>query len=59
MVVEDDKASSMLESDERMTGWVSEDMSLVNQVNIIIYSNMGINNSHNVHETTCEMNVHL
>ena len=37
MVVEDDKASSMSESDERITGWVSEDMSLVNQVNIIIY----------------------
>lgn len=37
MVVEDDKASSMSESDEMMTGWVSEDMSLVNQVNIIIY----------------------
>ena len=37
MVVEDDKASSMSESDQRMTGQVSEDMSLVNQVNIIIY----------------------
>ena len=37
MVVEDDKASSMSESDERITGCVSEDMSLVNQVNIIIY----------------------
>ena len=37
MVVEDDKASSMSESDERITAWVSEDMSLVNQVNIIIY----------------------
>ena len=48
MVVEDDKASSMSESDERMTGWVSEDMSLMNQVNIIIYPNMGINNSYNV-----------
>lgn len=48
MVVEDDNASSMSESDERITGCVSEDMSLVNQVNIIIYPNMGINNSHNV-----------
>ena len=48
MVVEDDKASSMSESDERITGCVSEDMSLENQVNIIIYTNMGINNSHNV-----------
>ena len=37
MVVEDDKASSMSNSDERITGWVSKDMSLVNQVNIIIY----------------------
>ena len=37
MVVEDDKASSMSESDERITVWVSEDMSLVNQVNKMIY----------------------
>ena len=35
--MEDDKASSMSKSDERITVWVSEDMSLVNQVNIIIY----------------------
>jgi hypothetical protein len=37
MVVEDDKASSMSESDKRMSGWVSEDMSLINQVNKMIY----------------------
>jgi hypothetical protein len=37
MVVEDDKTSPMSKSDKRMTGWVSEDMSFVNQVNIIIY----------------------
>ena len=48
MVVEDDKASSMSKFDERITGRVSEDMSLVNQVNITIYPNMGINNLHNV-----------
>ena len=49
MVVEDDKAPSMSEFGERMTGWVSEDMSLVNQVNkIILYMSMGINNSHDV-----------
>ena len=50
MIVEDDKASPMSKSDKRMTGWVSEDMSLVNQVNIIIYIyvSMGINNSHSV-----------
>ena len=50
MVVEDDKETSMSESDERMTGCVSEDMSLVNQVKIIIYiyMSMGMNNSYSV-----------
>ena len=36
-VLMDEKASSIPESAKMITGWLGEDMSLVNQVNIIIY----------------------